>query len=82
MIPIVHNSGGPKDDILRQCSFKKSLLCTSIENFADSIARFIMMDPLKIETMSKEVHQQSLKFSSKAFVDQLVTSLHLHGKYY
>lgn len=75
MIPIVHNSGGPRDDILTTSQFKNRLVCTTAASFAHAIGQILSLPEKETEIISQEMNQIAQNFSADVFIHQLVTSL-------
>lgn len=66
VIPVAHNSAGPKEDIVRPA--RTGFLATTAEEYADYIHK-ILANPEKYEAMQQEGREYVERFSQTKFLE-------------
>lgn len=80
VVPIVHDSGGPKADIVRPELMRHGwqttgYLCTTEEQYAEAITEVLCMDQQHRLKIAAAARQRAAKFSTQQFENSFITAI-------
>ena len=72
MIPVAHNSGGPKLDIVNECV---GYLASDIDTYSKEIKKILDLNAEELLQMQNNARQRALKFSDDEFSKQFLQEI-------